>query len=448
MRFAVTDTDFDGLTCAWLFEKFEDDLIIVPFNSRGAINPKTNKYGWEWKTQGAEFIYFADLCPIPEKLDELLKNGIDFQVIDHHSSSRKRVQEYDKKNGTDLMSKCIFEQGKMGVSPKTKKEQEITQDAALSLVWDYLTDGAPRPPAIQYLNAFDTYRWWTAKDSRELAKSWGKVFFPNPTSEESKQLDEWGKAKDNSKIGAFWEEFTKNKRDAVANLLDHYLELKTDGKVNLNAVDMSVDTFLEKAQEDIAFGKEEWARIREACEDAKKHALVATIADMDFLIIDKNTSKNINSVPYSDLGGSLADYSPNGLAAVYWENNQNGVRVMKFSLRTRSTTTDEDVRDYTVRDIHKLYYFVSENAEGEPVKNYGGGHDTANSFYVNIDEADRVFPDQVLFSDIMATSRRPTDADIVCALPEDSTISSLEKEIKRAKSYKKSIISRAKARKI
>jgi len=420
--YAVTDTDFDGLTCAWLFEKFKKDIIIIPHSSR--IAPKNGKYGWEWKINNADMVYFADQTPEPWKLQELLEKGINFQVIDHHGTSRDKVAAYDKENGTDLMSKCIFEQGKVVWNPKQEAEEEKTQDAALSLVWDYFTDSAPRPPAIQYLNAFDTYRWWTAKDSRELSKAWAEVFFSEGTDEQSQQLQEFIAEKDWRNYYALKEEIMVDNRKAIETLLNHYLEVKTgeDGP-DLNEIDMNVDNFLEKAREDIARGKAKMDSHLSQCREAKKHATVITLDGKDILAVDKNTNDTVKSLHYSDLAGELADYSPNGAAAVYWQQDNAGAKTMKFSLRVRGTHSDDDTTETNVANIAEKYYFISRAEDGTVMKKNGGGHAQAASFFVNIDEEDREYPDQVLFSDIIATSRKPTDRDIVCRIPEEKTSS-------------------------
>ena len=455
MRFAVTDTDFDGLTCAWLFEKFQEDLIIIPHSSRKAA--RNGKYDWEWDIEKivnkskdkVEFIYFADECPEPEKLQELLDKGIDFKVIDHHGTSRDKVIAYDKEHGKNLMSKCIFEQGKVVWNPKQEADEEKTQSAALSLVWDYLTDNAPRPPAIQYLNAFDTYRWWTAKDSRELSKAWAEIFFSEGTEEQAQQLQELIAEKDWKNFYALKDEIMKNNRGAISDLLNHYLEIKTgENGPDLTEIDMSIDTFLEKAKEDVSRGGEKMHSELAKCQAAKEYADVVTLDGKDILAFNKNVNEAVSSLHYSDVGGELADFSPNGAAAIYWEQDNAGVKTVKFSLRARGTHSDEDTTETNVASIVEKYYFTHKTDDGEVVKKYGGGHTAAASFSVNVDEKDRAFPDQVLFSDIMATARKPTDADIVCRTDEKPPISQLEKDSKRTSIYKKTIISKAKVKKI
>jgi hypothetical protein len=404
---AVVDTDFDGLTCGWLFKKFIPDVMLLSWWGRDLSDVKS----FDSKISAGDFVYFADKCPKPAYMKGLLDKGVNFRVLDHHSTSRDEIAKYDATNGTNLMSRCIFETGKKMTDPNTGKELERTMDAALVLVWNFLTNNYPLPPALKYLSAFDTFRFWSAKDADKLRAEWGSQVY-------SKNAE-----------GKF------STGENINKILSKYLDIKMqetpgdtivnqDGialnKVDFESIDLNTDNFVEKAKEDFDSGNKKFEENRNMCKEIASQLLVLNLGGIDVLTVDITTKPELQG-KRSDIGGYVASLSPEGVAGIIM--TEKDPSIMKISMRVRGLTGDDDMPQHSVAKIANQYYYVTRDkktgelildSSGQPQKSYGGGHDEAAGIMVNVKEEDRVYPDQVLFSDIMSKSRQATESDIVC----------------------------------
>jgi len=404
---AVVDTDFDGLTCGWLFKKFIPDVMLLSWWGRDLSDVKS----FDSKISSGDFVYFADKCPKPEYLQGLLDKGVNFRVLDHHATSRNEIAKYDADNGTNLMSRCIFEEGKKVTDPNTGKELERTMDAALVLVWNFLTDSYPLPPALKYLSAFDTFRFWSEKDADKLRAEWGSQVY-------SKNAE-----------GKF------STGENINKILSKYLDIKMEetpgdelvnkdgvslNKIDFKSIDLNTDNFIENAKEDFEAGSNKFEENKNMCKEVASKLLVLNLGGVDVLTVDIAKRPELQG-KRSDIGGYIASLSPEGVGGIIM--TEKDPRIMKISMRVKGLTGDDDMPKHSVAKIANNYFYVTRNkktgelnldASGEPQRSYGGGHDEAAGIMVNVNEEDRVFPGQVLFSDIMAASRQATEADIVC----------------------------------
>lgn len=115
----------DGWTSAWTaWLKFGDSA-----DYQDAHYPPTA----DFDVDGRE-VYFLDYCPSREKLIEFQGRAQSLKVIDHHKTAQEVCRGFDF---------ATFDMNRSGAG----------------LTWDVLTDSAPRPRLVDYVEDRDLWNW-------------------------------------------------------------------------------------------------------------------------------------------------------------------------------------------------------------------------------------------------------------------------------------------------
>lgn len=139
--------DADGAGAMWVFQRFVPGIKIL------TSNYGIHHYIEKELLESANMVYYGDFCPPPEFLHKLVEKGIDFIVLDHHATSRADVAKYDASHGTNLMSKCKFDENMSGAL----------------VAWHHFSDDEP-PKLLKWVDKIDRYTWKTNKEEDPRAE--------------------------------------------------------------------------------------------------------------------------------------------------------------------------------------------------------------------------------------------------------------------------------------
>jgi len=204
-----------------------------------------------------------------------------------------------------------------------------------------------------------------------------------------------------------WE--TDENEDPRAKVLNYYLSgIKPSKMESFNKI---MNLFTELGDE----GAEQWLMDRAETLKEKADEDCSYLAKVSYeFTIDgtKVLASNAASAMTNYLGEMLYKKDSNyGVGCVYQIDPMQGVAKLSFR---GPGSADLAKRVYNIRRDRDGNVILDSN--GQPKKNYGGGHGPAAACAVNLKE--KTYPDQITFEDILATARRP---ELACEIPGTGT---------------------------
>jgi len=141
----------DGSMSAAIVKKFKPEAIVFP-----------TTYGHEWKElefNPEDSVLFTDFCPEPADLYDLYQRNINFQVLDHHITSQKNLEEYWETNPKEanlIKPRTIIDLSKCGAT----------------ITWDYMNAYAmeARPRVLDFIEIADLWKWERDPNSKAVTQ--------------------------------------------------------------------------------------------------------------------------------------------------------------------------------------------------------------------------------------------------------------------------------------
>ena len=137
----------DGLASAWIMKRAYPKIETI-----------FSTYSHEWKHHNfnsGDEIFFTDFSPEPEDAVELINQGVEFLVIDHHLTAQEKLNAFkDKKS----------------IQNHYRLNMEF---CGAVLTWKHFFRNESMPELLEYINISDMWQWDERDDSREVC-AWNR----------------------------------------------------------------------------------------------------------------------------------------------------------------------------------------------------------------------------------------------------------------------------------
>jgi len=143
MKYNVSHSSCDdGLASAWIMKRAIPEIQTI-----------FSTYNHEWKYtnfEAGDKVIFTDFSPEPEDAVELLNQGIDLKIIDHHATAKEKLDRFKDKDSI-------------------KSYYHLNMRVCGSyLTWEFYFPNDNVPELLQYINIADMWEWDRREDSREV----------------------------------------------------------------------------------------------------------------------------------------------------------------------------------------------------------------------------------------------------------------------------------------